>query len=73
MKNDLEEVEGKKKFFKDRKNIAIIILSVLLLFAICGSSETSIETSNNLPKEENIQLNQDKIEELEREKNVLIQ
>lgn len=73
MKNNLEEVEGKKKIFKDKKNIAIIILSILLLFAICGSSENSIETSNSLPKEENIQVNQDKIQELEREKNVLIQ
>lgn len=78
MEENLDEVKGKKKFFQDKKNIAIIILSILLLFTLGSSSETSVETSTDLTsalteKEQTIQAKQKQIEDLEKENNTLIQ
>ena len=78
MEENLQEAKSKKKFFQDKKNIAIIILSVLLFFALGSPSKTSVETSTNLTsalteKEQTIQANQKQIEDLQNENNILIQ
>ena len=78
MEENLDEVKGKKKFFQDKKNIAIIILSILLLFTLGSSSETSVEKSIDLTsalteKEQTIQTKQKQIEDLQKENNTLIQ
>ena len=78
MEENLQEAKSKKKFFQDKKNIAIIILSVLLFFALGSPSKTSVETSTNLTsalteKEQTIQANQKQIEDLQKENNILIQ
>lgn len=43
----LEDNEGKKAFFKSKKNIAIIVLAILLLFSIFGGSSASKEKDLN--------------------------
>lgn len=84
MEENLEKENGKKKFFKDKKNIAIIILSVLLLISLGSSTgkttenKISVETSANLEptlteKEEQIQENQKQIEDLQKENKALIE
>ena len=78
MEENLEETNGKKKFFKDKKNIAITVLAILLMFSMGNSSQTSVETSANLTsnlteKEQIIQANQKQIEDLQKENNILIQ
>ena len=76
MEENLEETKGKKKLFKDKKNIAITILAILLMFSMVNSSQTSVETSANLTsdlnkKEQIIQANQKQIDDLQKENNRL--
>ena len=74
MEDNFEEMQDQKKFFRDTKNIIIIILSILLVVTIGSSSWISQETSTSLiDKEKTIQANLNVIEDLQKEKNLLIQ
>ena len=74
----LEESNDKNKFSKDKKSIAIIILTALLIIIFIGLSQINAETFTKLSsvltsKDEIIQENQKQIEDLKDEKNTLIQ
>ena len=74
----LEESNDKNKFSKDKKSIAIIILTALLIIILICSSQMNAETFTKLSsvltsKDEIIQENQKQIEDLKDEKNTLIQ
>lgn len=77
----LEDNEGKKAFFKSKKNIAIFVLAILLLFSIFGTSSSSKEkdlnsqianlSSSLSEKEEQITNLQNTNKELKEEKQTL--
>ena len=72
MEEKLEVAENKKKFFKDTKNIIIIILSILLFVTIGSSPRNSIETISSLAeKEKTIEANQKMLEDLQNSNNLL--
>jgi len=84
MEENLEEKKEKNKFFKDKKNITIIVLSIILLKTLGSSTETSsqnnvsVETTSNLTstlseKEEIIIENKQQIEDLQKQNSILIE
>ena len=67
LEENSKEKTSPNKFFKDKKNLVIIVLSILLLINIWYSFKRTTDTSNNLAetlviKEEQLQEKQEQIE-----------